>query len=158
MGRSLQSIGRVRRGAQLALTLLAVSFGGCTDPLLFDNVVPVITALGPVVQDGPDRVRISLWLQDWERDPVDVELVYIEAGKAPKPLVQALGGHGDAGLTSEKDWPGMEHVFVWDTSGLPPTAKLRLRVTPDDARAGEGDALETPEFELGVGLPTPVVP
>lgn len=140
------------------MTLVAVSVGGCTEPLLFDNVVPVITGLGPVVQDGPDRVRVSLWVQDWERDPVDVELVYIESGKGPKALAPAVGGHGDVGLTSETDWPGKEHVFVWDTSGLPASMKLRLRVTPDDGRAGEGDPLETPEFELGVGLSAPVVP
>lgn len=138
--------------------MAAVSLGACNEPLLFDNVVPVVTGLGPVVPMGPDTARITLWVQDWEGDPVDLELVFVVPGQEPKPLVAVPGGHGDVGLTSAKEWPGREHVFFWDTTGIAPSTKLRVRVTPDDLRAGAGDPLETTEFTLEVGLPAPVVP
>lgn len=160
MGRPVQShrgVRRVRAGALIAL-VGGLALTGCTEPLLFDNVVPVVTGLGPVVPDGVGRMRVSLWVQDWEQDPVDVELVYEISGKGEKPLVSAPGGHGDVGLSSAADWPGREHVFIWDVSDLPAGAKVRLRVTPDDLRAGAGDPLQTPEFDVGVGFDTTVVP
>lgn len=158
MGRPIQPHRGLRRVRAGALTLLALAAGGCAEPLLFDNVVPVVTGLGPVVPDGEGRARVSLWVQDWDGDPVDVALVYEVQGQGEKALVPAPGGHGDVGLSSDPEWPGREHVFLWDLTDVPAGAQLRLRATPDDRLAGTGDTLETPAFDIAVGFDQTVVP
>lgn len=161
MGSAVQSRARVRRigGVTLLLALLPLGLtAGCTSALELDDVVPRITGLGPVTEAEPDRASVYLWVQDFDSDPVDVQVLYEVSGGKPIPIEIAAGGHGLVGLSSDREWPGQEHLIIWDTTGIAKDAKIRLSVIPDDRVAGRGDTLRTPEFTLAAGLEEPAVP
>jgi peptidyl-tRNA hydrolase len=156
MGSALQSRGRAGRVALIAAFGVAAATSGCTPDLEFDNVVPVVTAVGPIGLVGQDTVRMHLWVQDYEADPVDVAVTWEAQGAEAKAIVTAPGGHGLVGLTSDPEWPGMEHVIMWDVTGVPRETPLRIAITPDDRRAGAGDPVTTEPFTLSAGVAEPI--
>lgn len=156
------SSSRHRAGRLAAVLLVAAGLaglvgGGCSSVMELDNGAPRVTWVA-VSPRGVDRAVITVWLQDLEGDSVDLEIDWIDASGGVTPITPAVGSYGLSGLPTRDalfDPNGQPSQILWDTSGL--SGSGRLRLAPNDAPyaggAGVGDTVETPPFELTVGLP-----
>ncbi len=140
--------------------LLALLGAGCTHPVHIKNARPRVSHIGPVqpgaiTPAGQDVIEIVLYVQDHERDPVDVRLEFAGDDGVFRPIAQAPGGHNLVGLASARDYPGQAHVIYWDPADADPPVpdSVVLRAVPVDLPAGEGTACLTPAFAPTEGLP-----
>lgn len=130
---------------------------GCQSDITVLNVVPRVASIGPVVKQSATRVEITFALQDYEENSVDVTIVMVDESGKETALTPGPGGHGNNGLSSSKSSDGKSHLFVWDTTGLTISGKIKLRLTPRD-REFEGTAATTSEFTLDAGLAKEIFP
>jgi len=134
--------------------LLAVLLPACDNGITLLNVVPEVTAVGPLTWDPDTKTAtLTVWLRDHEAQAVDLNVEVIADGQAT-PIV-AMGGHGLVGLTTAADAPGVAHILKWSPDSLSDSAKLTLRLTAIDSEGDTGPAFETPGFTLVAGLPQP---
>ena len=146
---------KMLRALTLTVGLLAIS--GClTSELSIKNSSPRLTWIA--VQAPVDGVSvITVWIQDLEGDPVDLEIRWFGEGEE-EDLDLVPGSHGIVGLTTldgRFEPNGQPHELWWDVSSVPTTGELRLHLVPDD-RAVTGPEATTPPFVLAEGLPEPV--
>jgi hypothetical protein len=137
----------------LIIAALCVGLLACKHAYIVDNTAPELYGVGPVEPLSPDLAQIGLWVLDFDADPVDVTLEWLDASGKATPVVDAPGGHGQLGLSSSTTPPGKPHALLWNTKGIDPKAQIRLRMTPDDRAAGKGQERTSPTFTLEQGLP-----
>lgn len=163
-----RAIPRLPLALHRAVSALATLFVGivaapaCDSALDLQNAVPRVTWVAVEPVDGA-LSHVHVWLSDAEGDSVDLEASWVDATGAATQLTLAPGSYGLVGLPTRAalfDPAGQPHLVLWDTSAVP-AGPVRLRFTPDDqpraADAGRGETVETEAFELGVGLPEPVL-
>ena len=136
-----------------ALFLTAVP--GCDSQLEVENAAPRITwvAVHPPL-DGEHVAEVTVWIADLEGDPVDLEIEVVREDDSSEELATAAGGHGLVGLTTQEarfDPNGQPHLLLWDVSGIV-DERVQLRLAPDDQKGGAGDVVETPMFEVTLGM------
>jgi len=136
----------------VALTLMS-----CTEDIRFINVAPSVTSIGPIENLGDNEIRVFLTIQDFESDPVDIEVtLQNSAGNILAVSVVPGKGHGVVGLSSTPSIPGTLHELFLEAN--PEDGDVTLSITPDDFEGGPGLALTTPEFNLAEGLESTYIP
>jgi hypothetical protein len=146
----------VNRSMSCIFTVLILSFAvaACDESITIQNVSPVVTAVGPVVQDGDD-VRVVFWVVDYEEDPVDVSFEWIDVQSGQAQNMTVHGGHGTVGLTTTSVSGGASHVVYWQAGGVGPDLQIKLRVTAVDSKGAQSKPFESPAFSIQAGLAAP---
>ena len=137
----------------IVLAGLCAPMIACDSGIRIENVAPMVTAIGPVIQLAEGDVRMFLWIRDYEEDPVDAQIILVNDDGSQEPL-SITGGHLSVGLTTNNDATGAPHELIW----TPPDSinePIQLRVTVTDWKGGESVETLTPSFFLADGLPTP---
>ena len=109
---------------------LAIATAGCGNEPGMDNACPRIVGTGSVEWIGDD-LRMGIWIQDLEEDPVDL-LVTTSEGEE----VEDIGGHGVVGLTSSADLPGTPHELL--VPGDQVASGDELTLVPSDLESCKG--------------------
>jgi hypothetical protein len=63
------------------------------------------------------------------------------------------GGHGDIGLTSDREPSGRPHLVLWNPESVGANELIQIRVQAQDDFGDPGPFFKTPAFTLGDGLP-----
>ena len=137
----------------IVLAGLCAPMIACDSGVRFENVAPMVTAIGPLTQLAEGDVRMFLWVRDHEEDPVDAHFILVNNDKEEVPL-SITGGHLSIGLTTSNDATGAPHELVW----TPPEGlkePIQLRVVVQDWHGADSGEYETIFFSLADGLPTP---
>ena len=137
----------------IVLAGLCTPMIGCDPGIRIENVAPMVTAIGPVIQLADGDVRIFLWVRDHEEDPVDAQITLVN-DDGSQVLLSITGGHLSTGLTTNDDATGAPHELIW----TPPDnliEPIQLRVTVKDWKSGVSAESQTVSFFLADGLPTP---
>ena len=128
----------------------------CDSAVEMRNSAPRVTWIA--VQPAVDDVSVmTLWIQDQEGDPVDLEIRWSQ-GASSANIEVAPGGHGLVGLTTrigQDDGNGQPHEIRWSTSGLQGQEPVELELRATD-RQDAGPEVISPSFTLTEGLPEPV--
>ena len=101
---------------------LAIMLAGCQESIAIDNVQPRVTWVA--VAPGLDGVaEVTVWIADFEGDPVDLEVNWVAPDGERTPIDTAIGGHGLVGLTTSLaifDDQGHPHLIRWDLEDVTP--------------------------------------
>ena len=95
----------------LCATLLALHVGACDEEAHVTNAPPLVKAVSYCEDSG--RHYIYLRVRDYERDPVDVELIRLLDGNDQVLLPTGSAGDGVTGLVSTRETPGALHRIEW---------------------------------------------
>jgi hypothetical protein len=100
----------MNRRLSLACALAAAALAACDEEVDVENVPPAVRLEGYCL-DG-DRAYLLVRVQDYEREPVDLDLV-AELGGGARRLPSGTTGDGLVGLRSERGAPGALHRVEW---------------------------------------------
>jgi len=121
---------RVERLATVCLLALVLCGCGAADELL--NSCPRVTGVRVVGWDGAE-LRVGVWVQDLEEDPVDL----VVTDGTGKEVTDVLG-HGAVGLSSGAELPGAAHE-LWIEGQYVKGGKMGFR--PVDVEGCEGETV-----------------
>ena len=86
--------------------LMGPVFSGCGREAELKNACPRVVGTGSIEWIG-DELRVGVWLQDLEEDPVDLVVT-----RANGDEIEGVTGHGVVGLTSAAKLPGLPHELI----------------------------------------------
>jgi hypothetical protein len=118
--------------------LMGPVFSGCDRESRLKNACPRVVNVGSVEWIGED-LRIGVWLQDLEEDPVDLVVTLANGDE-----IEGITGHGVVGLTSAAELPGQPHELLLPGDQIESGEVVTLEPVDTDGCTGPAVTITVP--------------